>query len=779
MIKTKKRKVISENLINSLVGETSIDKRLVELLCMRDIDTKDKIYEFFNADNKESVSPFVIKDMDKAVEIVKNAVSKNKRILIYGDYDCDGITAIATLKKYFDSINYEVNYYLPDRDLEGYGLSETSINNFIDLFNPELVITVDCGVSNYNEVKLLNKMGVEVLVTDHHEPPEILPETTVINPKLTDNPLKNLAGVGVSYKLVEGLSNASIAENYLDVVAIGTIADLVPLTGENRRIVKKGLSLINQNRIKGLELLNRKTKKINHVKEGDIAFTIAPMINSMGRMANANKVVELFTSTDTFFLNNLITKLEKLNAERKFACEEIFNEALKMLSTYDFAKHKVIVLANKRWKAGVLGIVASKIVEQYNLPTILFGDAGDKLKGSARSVAGLDLYKMLSEFSANYLSFGGHSSAAGLSIRYDYLDGLREDLSGYIIKNNLVSVVMPTLTYDLEIDGVSKELYNLTETLSPFGMGNPTPKYLVKNNEKFDVFAVKHIKSATNNNEIIAFNKVNDIQNYNNPSIMTVKIGENTFNGVTRYQGIVEENYLLGKVNNDIEYLLDYFKNLLYKEKPLKIQQVEDYAKILDEVDDIFSTLIVTYSPKTFNMLCGVVLNLPKYSKKFFASDVKNRSNIAPFNSVVLSPSRNYDFSGYKNIIFVDTPINMVYYNNIDINSNIYVVKDNVPFKEETNKVRLSKDLLDELFETFKEAKKDKLIGSDIPSWYRIIENAYQLGLTEIEFSLAFYIYYELGKINIGDKFALTLSGEHKDYGKSKIYNEILKMKEE
>ncbi|MDD7457076.1 MAG: DHH family phosphoesterase, partial [Clostridia bacterium] len=333
MIKTKKRKVISENLINSLVRETSIDKRLVELLCMRDIDTKEKIDEFFNADKKESISPFVIKDMDKAVEIVKNAVSKNKRILIYGDYDCDGITAIATLKKYFDSINYEVNYYLPDRDLEGYGLSETSINNFMDLYNPELVITVDCGVSNYNEVKLLKKMGVEVLVTDHHEPPEILPETTVINPKLSDNPLKNLAGVGVSYKLVEGLTNASIAENYLDVVAIGTIADLVPLTGENRRIVKKGLSLINQNRIKGLELLNRKTKKINHVKEGDIAFTIAPMINSMGRMANANKVVELFTSTDTFFLNNLITKLEKLNAERKFACEEIFNEALKMLST--------------------------------------------------------------------------------------------------------------------------------------------------------------------------------------------------------------------------------------------------------------------------------------------------------------------------------------------------------------------------------------------------------------------------------------------------------------
>lgn len=172
-------------------------------------------------------------------------------------------------------------------------------------------------------------------------------------------------------------------------------------------------------------------------------------------------------------------------------------------------------------------------------------------------------------------------------------------------------------------------------------------------------------------------------------------------------------------------------------------------------------------------------LNLPKYIKKFFVCDVKNRSNIAPFNSVVLSPSRNYDFSGYKNIIFVDTPINMVYYNNIDINSNIYVVKDNVPFKDETNKVRLSKELLDELFETFKKAQKDKLIGNDIPSWYRIIENTYQLGLIEIEFSLAFYIYYELGKIIIGDKFALTLSDEHKDYGKSKIYNEILKIKEE
>ncbi len=775
MIKTKKRKLVSDNLIENLVKETKLDSRLVELLCMRNIDTKEKIEEFFATE--KSVSPYVIKDMDKAAEIIKNAVKERKRILIYGDYDCDGITAIATLKKYFDSINYKVDYYLPDRDLEGYGLSETSINNFMGLFNPELVITVDCGVSNANEVRLLNSKGVKVVVTDHHEPPEILPETVVVNPKLTDNPLRDLAGVGVSYKLVEALVGEGNAENYLDIVAIGTIADLVPLTFENRRIVKKGLNLINQNKIKGLELLNRKTKKINHVKEGDVAFTIAPMINSMGRMANANKVVELFTSTDTFFLNNLITKMDSLNADRKFLCDEIFNEAVEMLSCYDFEKHKVIVLSSKRWKTGVLGIVASKIVEQYNLPTILFGDAGDKLKGSARSVSGLDLYKMLNEFSSNYLSFGGHVSAAGLSIRYDYLDTLREELSAYIVKNNLVGVLKPTVTYDLEVEGISKDLYNLNEALLPFGMGNPEPKYLLKNKEKFEIFAAKHIKASGQNSEIVAFNKAGNIENYNNSSIMTIKASENTFNGVTKYQGIVDNNYLLGTAKEDVNYVLDYFKNLLYNAKPSNVSFVDDYGKILESSDDIFSTLLVTYSPKTFNMLSNVVLNLPKYSKKFFVFDIKNRSNIAPFNSVVLSPNRNYDFSGYKNIIFVDTPINMVYYNNID-NSNIYVVKDNVPFKEEIKALRLNKEVLDGLFEAFKNAKKDRLSGFDIPSWHKVIENVYGLGLTELEFSLAFYVFFEVGKIAIGDKFALILKNEG-DYDKSKIYNEILRVKEE
>lgn len=771
MIKAVQRKSIDKNIIQALKKSTGYSQNILEILYLRGIDTIDQIEEFFSDDITKLTSPFVIKDMDRAVDFVKNAVINNKKILIYGDYDCDGITGIAVMKKYFDSIGYDVDCYLPDRELEGYGLSEVCINNFMDMYKPNVVITVDCGVSNHTEIEMLKQKNVEVLVTDHHELPEILPDCIVINPKTSDNKLRNLAGVGVASKLVEALTDRDFVTSLYDIVAIGTIADLVDLLGENRLIVKHGLKLINQHRNLGLTMLLRNSKKMN-VTEQDIAFSIAPQINSIGRMANANQVVKLFSSTDTFFLNTLIAKLEQLNNERKFLCDEIYNQAIKMLQNYDFIHNKVIVLQNNSWKSGILGIVASRLVEEYNLPTILFGNGTDEIKGSARSVSGINLYKMLSEYKDNFISFGGHASAAGLKIKSNYLPVLIKDLSKYIIDNNLDKYLAKTIVYDIEIDKITGDLVKEIDCLAPFGMANPMPKFLYKNDLIFTPFSQKHLKSEGAGSEILAFNQSENIQNYNNRSLMLLKLGKNTFNGITKYQGIVQENYLLNVKPNE-GFILDYYKNLLYKSVDNKVNYIDNYSEILDKTDNIFGTAFVMYSEKTFNSFCNVVLNLPKYKNKFFVADIKNRSSIPPFNRVVLAPNKNYDFSGYKTIVFVETPLNMVYH----IDSDIKVIADNFAYKEEIGNLNIDRDRLLDIYINLKNAVQNKERGACIDDWYNVVKNTYGVDCSGLEFSLAFYIFYELGFIDIKQNFNLVINKGKQALENSKIFSAIMAVK--
>ena len=771
---TEKRKNIDKSIIQKLVKKTNLSEIVVELLCMRGFDTEDKILSFFQSDINDLISPFVIKDIDKAVKFINNAVDNKKRILIYGDYDCDGITSIATLKKYFDYIGYDVDYYLPDRELEGYGLSEVCINNFMSIFKPEVVITVDCGVSNRNEIELLkNIYNVDVLVTDHHEIGDVLPDCIVINPKTSDNKLVNLAGVGVVFKLVEALAGRKFAANLLDIVSIGTIADLVELTGENRIIVKLGLELLNENKIKGITVLKNQIKKYGNLTEGDIGFCIAPMINSIGRMANANRVVDIFLTEDYFYLSSMAIKLEKLNNERKFLCDVIFDDAIKMLKSYDFIKNKIIALYSEHWKPGILGIVASRIADEYNLPTILFGNGNGCIKGSARSAGGVDLYKMLSSAKEYFISFGGHSGAAGLSIQKSNLPKILEILNKYILDNNLICKLYPKIIYDVEINGVSKELYQDILKLQPFGMGNPTPKFLVKNSGGFVCFAKKHIKAERKGYELIAFNELDNLNNFNNSSNMLVKLGENTFNGITKYQGIVEKNCLIGNAKDSDEYILDYYKNMLYTSKDISVKYVTDYSEYLNNCDDIFGTVFITYSAKTYNTLINVVLKLPKYKNKFFVYDIKNRSSLPPYNRVILSPNRNFDFTGYKNVVFVETPINLVYHN---IN-NAVVVDNNIPFKNEIKNCRLTREFLGEIYQTLRLAVNKKEVATSVEEWYFLLNNSYGLDCTYLEFSLAFYIFYELGFFLIAPNFKLCLTTVKKPLDISKIFNEIMRIK--
>ena len=774
-MKTEKRKKIDKSIIQNLANKTSLSEIIVELLCIRGIDTEEKIVKFLDFSSDNFTSPYVIKDMDKAVEFINNAVHSNKRILIYGDYDCDGITSIATLKKYFNYIGYDVAYYLPDRELEGYGLSETCIKNFMNIFKPEVVITVDCGISNKAEIDLLKDIyNVDVLVTDHHEIGDDLPNCTVINPKTSDNNLKNLAGVGVVFKLVEALAGRDFANNLLDIVCIGTIADLVELTGENRIIVKLGLDLLNQNKIKGITAIKNQIKKYGDLTEGDIGFSIAPMINSIGRMANANNVVDMFLSDDNYYLSSMAVKLEKLNNERKFLCDVIFDDATKMLKNYDFTKNKVIALYSKHWKTGILGIVASRIAEEYNLPTMLFGNGNDCIKGSCRSAGGIDLYQMLSTAKQYFISFGGHSGAAGLSIQKENLPLIMDVLNEYITTNNLLNNLHPKIIYDTEINSISKQLYEDILKLQPFGMGNPTPKFLMKNTGEFKVFAKKHLKMEKDGYELIAFNEIDNLKNYNNVSNMLVKVGENTFNGVTKYQGIIEKNTLIGKAADSEEYILDYYKSLLYKSREINIDYIQDYADILNSADDIFGTVFITFSPKTYNTFINVVLKLPKYKSKFFVYDIKNRSSLPPYNRVVLSPNKNFDFTGYKNVIFIETPINMVYHNNID---KCYIVDNNIPFNLEIKDCRLSREFLGEIYQVLKLAIKHNEYASSVEEWYFLLNKAYGLECSLLEFSLAFYIFYELGLFLIAPNFKLCLTTVKKPLEMSKIFNEIMRIK--
>lgn len=490
---------ISDELFSE-IKKTAGSEIIARLLINRGITTPDEAENFVNFDNAKVSSPYVFPDMKKTVERIDKAIQNNEHIVVFGDFDADGVTSTTLLYKTLKLLEANVSYYLPDRQDEGHGLNSACVCKLISSKKAKLMITVDCGISNFNEIKLAASLGTDVIITDHHEhQEEIPPAFSIINPKMLEETvetksLKYLAGVGVAYKLALALLGFYGKEHLHDeifyFVALGTVGDVVPLLGENRIFVHEGIKLIMQKRPpaigKILEICGY--KQLNKISAGTIAFGIVPRINAVGRLSDASPIIDFLLNEDEEELNKYAEELNANNKKRQEMCEKIFLEAeQKIKKEIDLEKSKVIILAEKDWHPGIIGIVASRLVETHYRPVFLVSidEEKNEARGSARSVESLNLFETLKEYADLFIQFGGHAYAAGFCFDLNKLSfaNFKEKIISSVDKNLSMEKLAPELKIDVEITpkDLTESFIKEIERLEPFGEANPSPVFSMSN----------------------------------------------------------------------------------------------------------------------------------------------------------------------------------------------------------------------------------------------------------------------------------------------------------
>lgn len=467
------------------------------------------IERFLTPDIDSLYDPFLMKGMEQAVERILRAIDNKERITVYGDYDVDGITSTACLVHFLREHYAEVDYYIPSRSGEGYGINPGAIEAIAET-GSTLIVTVDCGITAVDEVEYAKQRGMDVIITDHHECKSQIPNAyCVVNPKQPDcgYPFKALAGVGVAFKLLQAITlrlkfhMKELIESYIDMVAIGTVADVMPIVDENRIIVKKGLELLHYTANRGLRAIKDfaglEDKPLN---TGSIGFAIAPRINAAGRIGDPKMAVELLLSKSDMEAERYANQLNEENKQRQASEQIIFDEALAMLaSDPSYEQEDVIVLAHPGWHHGIIGIVASRISERYYKPTILISTENGMGKGSGRSIKGFNLFDALTACQQHLEKFGGHELAAGLSIKTEQLEQFRADINRYARSVLTAEDFIPGLSVDCElpIEYVNLATVERLSVLEPFGMGNPNPVFYLRQLTVANVRALsegKHIK---------------------------------------------------------------------------------------------------------------------------------------------------------------------------------------------------------------------------------------------------------------------------------------------
>jgi single-stranded-DNA-specific exonuclease len=544
-----------EKNIDEIARELAVPDIMARILLNRQIDSFEKAYTFFRPDLENLHDPFLLKDMDKAVDRLHKALHTGENILIYGDYDVDGVSSAALVYLVLSRmVGSKVTYYIPDRMTEGYGLSENSIRE-ISESDVSLIVTVDCGVTAIEEITLAKELGMDTVVCDHHQPSEELPPAVaILDPKLPDSqyPFQELAGVGVAFKLLQGLYQKlempeAELDEYLDLVAIGSCADIVPLVDENRILVRHGLDKINYNPRFGVRALLESSGLANReITAGLIVFVLAPRINAVGRLGDAKRAVQLFTSSTLQHARTMARELEKENRLRRDIDEITFKEALAILKEkLDPENDKAFVLYRRDWHPGVIGIVASRMVEKFYRPTIMITVVDGIGKGSARSISNFNIYQAIKECSHLLSGFGGHKYAAGLTIEEEkipeFVEAFKKAAASHLQPEHLI----PCLHIDgeIELKDFSPRFMRLLKLLGPFGPMNLRPVFMSRNLKILgtpNIVGHNHLKLKVEQNgtvmDVIGFNMAEYLD----------RIGEN---GTVDCVYVIEENRWNGKTN--------------------------------------------------------------------------------------------------------------------------------------------------------------------------------------------------------------------------------------
>ncbi|MEH7245485.1 single-stranded-DNA-specific exonuclease RecJ [Neobacillus niacini] len=490
MLKSKTRWIVrksDQQLVKTLETELKITPLVASLLINRGLDTVDSA-RYFLFGKEQFHDPYLLKGMDIAVNRIREAIAKQEPILIFGDYDADGVSSTTVLMVTLRELGANVQFYIPNRFTEGYGPNESAFRRAAES-GIKLIITVDTGISAVNEAAIAKEMGLDLIITDHHEPGPILPEAlAIIHPKLPDSiyPFRELAGVGVAFKLAHALYG-KVPEHLLEIAVIGTIADLVSLKDENRLIAKKGLERLKVTANKGLKaILKVSGVEQQSITEETIGFTLAPRINAVGRLEDAGMAVELLLTDDPYEAETLAQEMDELNKTRQSIVNSITLEAIEEVEkNYPIQSNSVLVIGKEGWNAGVVGIVASRLVEKFYRPTIVLSFDQEKgiAKGSARSIAGFDLFKNLSTCRDILPHFGGHPMAAGMTLNLEHVSELRSRLNNLANEQLLAEDFVPVtlLDHQINIEEINLDALDELNLLAPFGMDNPKPKVLINN----------------------------------------------------------------------------------------------------------------------------------------------------------------------------------------------------------------------------------------------------------------------------------------------------------
>jgi single-stranded-DNA-specific exonuclease len=542
--------------IGSLANELKINPILIKLLVQRGITSYNEARNFFRPSLDHLHDPFLMKDMDKAVARIEEAIRQREHILVYGDYDVDGTTAVALVYSFLKTLHGNIGYYIPDRYKEGYGISVQGID-WAKENGYTLIIALDCGIKSLDKVEYANSVGVDFIICDHHRPGSELPAAVaVLDPKRNDcdYPYKELSGAGIGFKLIQAISQQNTMpftqlEQYLDLVAISIAADIVPITGENRILAYFGLLRVNSHPRPGVKAILELSGFKKELTISDVVFTIAPRINAAGRIHHGNKAVELLISRNEDLASFLGDDINENNITRKGLDQQITEHALKIVEEdAGFSARRSTVVYSPDWHKGVIGIVASRLTEKYYRPTIVLTKSNDHVSGSARSIKDFDIYNALEGCADLLDQFGGHMYAAGLTMKEENVELFRQRFEEVVASH----ITEEMLTREVEVDcmlnlaDITPGFYKILKQFAPFGPGNMSPLFRtdgVRDNGKGKIVGNNHLKlSVMQDNRQGAFDGIGFQLGHHHPMIeegafdIVYHIEENNFNGRTTLQ---------------------------------------------------------------------------------------------------------------------------------------------------------------------------------------------------------------------------------------------------
>ncbi|MDD3231951.1 MAG: single-stranded-DNA-specific exonuclease RecJ [Clostridia bacterium] len=789
----KKNSNVCASDVNKFATEFNISPIIIEQIIARGNDSAEKIAEFLNPSQKSYHNPFLLKGMTEFVERIKIAIQNKEKILVFGDYDVDGINATVIMIKTLNILGCNSpKFYLPNRYTDGYGLTSDVIDKIKNKYNPTLIITVDCGISCHKEVEYAKKLGIEIIVTDHHEIPETIPNGIVLNAKLPNQeyPFKELCGTGLVYKISQALLGAE-AEQFLPIACIATIADIVPLLDENRAIVAHGLKKLNFLPLGVKELFKTLNIKLNKCTVNDISFKLAPKLNAAGRMGNAKDSLELYFAENIQTIQILINKIINHNIKRQNLCVVVERDCEAELSKMNMSRTPCIILYSTDWDHGILGIVCAKLVAKYNRPVFLFSKVNGILKGSARSIPSINIHELLSTMSDILETYGGHPIAAGMTLKIQNFSTFIEKVNDFLFKNYIDDIFSPYEEYDafIKVNDLTPKLMKDVLKLEPCGCGNIMPRFMIRTSD-FSFLPMKnhinHCNFKINNTfDLVYFNHINCQNKIKKAKKIDFifELQKDSFS--SRLKGIVKA------VNCNINDLKPFTQNFVFSQleqlKYLNIKTPTQFSYFSENapmpvdtfknIEKKYGTAFVVNSEKGLSLL-KKIFNIEKIDE----IDIYDGKHSSGINCVFICPE-SLDFArNYDKIILLDNVVHLSYIAKINqiSDAKVYVIN----LKNDYNLFYS----LDTSRENFGKIFKDlERFSGQYANIYNIFEKnskSKKMNYSYVDFYCAFLVFQELKIIsfkkseNIESVYILKIDKAVKSsLNNSQIYKTVEKIK--